>query len=715
MRRLFQVVVLALATSGCATFVARPPTEQARLEELPERRAAFAQAYQWFRHGDLESALPVFTDLMRSYPELADHHLYFAGTINVRLGHDDAAEAAFNSLLGNYPRSIHASSAALQLGTLLVRGGHGELGRSWLQAAAAGVDKHVALAARLGLAEADERSGDVTAAYSAFMAVRQEAPRSQAARAAKDHVLALRRAHPELAPTGSALFEEARLLVAEHDYAGARDAAVQLAEPPVAAQYPTIETADVMRVLAEALYGLGEVARALAVLRRLVDLYPDNAAAPGALFRLASIRWNRDDDTEALQDFEEFHRRYPAHPRAVDALYAIGRIQEHAGRSDMASATYVELARNYPQQPLALEARWRIGWLHYRRNQWATAAAAFANLSSQTSSARWRNEAAYWQARSLRHAGHPASARAVYREIISRDPNGYYAMWAAYRLGAQTGQQMPLVLAAASGSTGGEPSIDPVPAPAPGSAPPGADAFHVQRWQELKAAGVDVLARRELAALEREAGGNSSEEQYLLRAYQTVNGYAAAIRLMYRLGKNAALSPAEQRSLLYPLAFWTIVVREARADRLDPLLVVALMRQESLFDPEARSPADAVGLLQLLPATAQKVAALSRGGSIDPADLTEPDLNIQLGARHLAGLLARFHGDAIKAVAAYNGGETAVLKWENRFADLDPDEFVESISYRETRDYVKKVVFNYGTYRQLYRAADRVATQEAPR
>ena len=80
----------------------------------------------------------------------------------------------------------------------------------------------------------------------------------------------------------------------------------------------------------------------------------------------------------------------------------------------------------------------------------------------------------------------------------------------------------------------------------------------------------------------------------------------------------------------------------------------------------------------------------------------QPDLNIDLGTRYLNELLGRFGGDVLKAVAAYNGGEAAVEKWQRRFAGLEPDEFVESISYRETRDYVKRVVTNYRTYRQLY-------------
>ncbi len=265
-----------------------------------------------------------------------------------------------------------------------------------------------------------------------------------------------------------------------------------------------------------------------------------------------------------------------------------------------------------------------------------------------------------------------------------------YAMWAERRLGSTSDLRVA-----------GSDVVTPEPV-TPGPAPT-ADSFYVDRWQELKAAGVYGLARGVLAAIERSQRDDPDTLAYLLRAYQTVDGYASALRLLHRLDGNVALSSSERQRLLYPLAFWTIVQREAQANSVDPLLIESIMRQESLFDPDARSSADARGLMQVMPTTAQRVAA--GDAAIDPADLTQPELNIELGVRELTGLLARFHGDMLKAVAAYNGGASALEKWERRSPDLDADELVESISFRETRDYVKRVVANYRTYRQLYAAS----------
>jgi soluble lytic murein transglycosylase len=106
--------------------------------------------------------------------------------------------------------------------------------------------------------------------------------------------------------------------------------------------------------------------------------------------------------------------------------------------------------------------------------------------------------------------------------------------------------------------------------------------------------------------------------------------------------------------------------------------------------------------MQLLPSTAARVAEEIRFPATDEIDLTQPQVNIELGAAYLRGLLDRFDGDVLKAVAAYNGGESAVERWQRQFEGLEADEFVESITYRETRDYVKRVAGNYRVYRDLY-------------
>lgn len=659
---------------------------------LADKRAAFARAYDAFRFGEEQRALPIFLALAAGYPELADHAFYFAGTIAMHYGDDAGATAAFTSLLREYPESVKAPAAALALGKLLLRSDRLVQARPLLQSALTAPDKATAEAARLALAEADERDGNVDVAYAGYMEVRRAMLGSAVARTAKQHVLALRAQHAELVPAGPDLLDESHLLLAEHDYAAAYSSAEELL------QRPGVDRAEALRVEADALYGRGDVTAALTTLRTLVDRYPSSPAAPAALFRLASVLWNRDRDEAALDAFEQFQRRYPSNRDAAEALYAIGRIHESAERSDAALSSFGALARRYPQSRVADEARWRIGWILYRARQWHAAVDAFSRFATETTSPRSRNQATYWQARAQQRTGHDEEAQRLYRDLIDRDPADYYAMWAERRLGLASGalspwQTLPIATRAAHADAGSN-----LPALQPAAA---VDAFHFNRWGELKAAGVYSLAREELAAIERGHRDDAATLRALLSAYEDVDGFTAAQRLLRRLGDDAGLAESERQRLLYPLAFWRIVSREAQDNSLDPLLIEAVMRQESLFDPEAKSSANALGLMQLLPDTATKLAAADNR-ALDPLALFQPDLNIDLGTRYLNQLLARFDGDVLKAVAAYNGGEAAVEKWQRRFADLEPDEFVESISYRETRDYIKRVLTNYRTYQQLY-------------
>src|SRR5262249_9813129 len=158
-------------------------------------------------------------------------------------------------------------------------------------------------------------------------------------------------------------------------------------------------------------------------------------------------------------------------------------------------------------------------------------------------------------ARALERAGRSATARQLYHEIVQRNPNGYYALWAQHRLGDASAAALPRTSATVV-----------VPPPFTTPDPPAlTNTFHLTRAQELKGAGVTALARRELAAIERANDSDTSVQRYLVRAYPTVGAYSAALRLARRLGSDAELSPAEEQQVRYPLAYWETVQRVATA------------------------------------------------------------------------------------------------------------------------------------------------------
>jgi len=677
------LVLVVVASLGCETRAPRPVAAgvasiQAKAPAqrvFADRRAAFAAAYRDVQEGNFERARPILESIVADYPELEDYCLYYLATGHARAGRKSLAVSLLQRLLSSQPQSVHFAPAALKLGRALLADGDGAGARAaFLRARDAG-SKDVHRSATLALARLDLADGNLASAYDRFMALRRDAPGTAVGNEAKREVEALRRRSPDLAPTGSALRAELELLVKEGDHAGA----IALADRLIAVA-PSIDRPGLMRLRADAEAGAGRIDESLATLRQIYRLYPDSPEAPSALFRRARTLWNRDRTTDAEAAFRYLLRRYPRHGAAPDALYALARIDEAAGNWNQALANYRRLTRAYPRAAVAPEAGWRIGWVLYQNRQWRQAAEAFGQASR-----RWRsiaNDSIYWQARALEHGGHSTEARALYRRLLDQDPTNYYAYWAEKRLGSVASRAVTPAPPGPSGQ---------IPPDAPGPA----DGYHLTRAHELQAAGLPDAALTELRAFERSNTVRRGMVGFLLDAYRAVDGYRDAIRLAQRV-------PQPDPFVLYPLAFWPRVTSHTTRNGADPLLVLSLMRQESMFDPGALSPANARGLMQLLPSTAVEAARRIGKPPPRPGDLYDPDVNITLGVAHFRYLLDLYGGNRFKALAAYNGGERAVERWDRQFGSRDLDEWVESITYRETRKYVKKVLSNQRAYRELY-------------
>ena len=165
-------------------------------------------------------------------------------------------------------------------------------------------------------------------------------------------------------------------------------------------------------------------------------------------------------------------------------------------------------------------------------------------------------------------------------------------------------------------------------------------------------------------------------------------------------GNGALFPPAPFQQILFPFPYREAIVEAARKERLDPLLVASLIRQESCFRPAIRSGAGAIGLMQMMPATARR---LNKALGLRRPDrrLTDPAINLRLGCHYLRFLLDRYNGSVPHALAAYNAGEHRVDEWILDLSD-QAEWFVEQIPFSETRTYVKTILRNHYYYRKLY-------------
>ena len=211
------------------------------------------------------------------------------------------------------------------------------------------------------------------------------------------------------------------------------------------------------------------------------------------------------------------------------------------------------------------------------------------------------------------------------------------------------------------------------------------------------------MGMKELSQIPQEED-NHEFLYYLAQLFKRAGGYQRAISLSWGISRknhHNAISPS-LAEILFPKPYVEKAIQETSQYKLSPYLVLALMRQESAFNKKVVSSAQAIGLMQLLPTTATRVARSMGTKLPDQNDLKKPEVNIQLGVKYLSGLLDEFEGNIIFALASYNAGPNKVKQWLETRSHLLPLEFMESIPYKETRNYVKKVLRNYVIYKTLY-------------
>jgi soluble lytic murein transglycosylase len=356
-----------------------------------------------------------------------------------------------------------------------------------------------------------------------------------------------------------------------------------------------------------------------------------------------------------------------------EAAFLSAWLSYDAGDFETAIPRLEAFARANPRSRRAEDALWFAAWSRYRLGRAAEAERAFAALARGPLG----DAALYWQARLARS---PARQKALYRAALARAGETWYGLLARARL-------------AALGA--------PPPRPRPGPSrplPEAQDAFAAGRLSvavELLGLGLRAEALAELRDLARSARVRPAAPLLAQLA-----AFAGDPDLPFRMARDHL--PVSRRAIrwAYPEPHDAALGRAAEAFGVDRALVLAVMRRESSFRADARSPAGAEGLLQLLPATAERVAALLGVPGGAGTRLRDPETNVTVGAHYLALLVARF-GEPAVAVAAYNAGPRPAAEWATARRGMPLDAWVESIPYRETRQYVKIVLAEWGAYRAL--------------
>ncbi len=429
---------------------------------------------------------------------------------------------------------------------------------------------------------------------------------------------------------------------------------------------------------------------------KLPDTGDDSAALK--LYILAEISRTEGDTTEHTAILQQMQQRFPHSRWLEEALYSGGNMYLIKRDSAQAIQHYTLLFQLFPNSTYAPSAHWRAAWLNYRLRNYADAARLMEEQVARYPTSQEAPTALYWRGRLYEDPERNlAQAANFYTALSNTYRNYYYANLARQRLAAM-GPQAQVTPAAALAS------VKPPPAPTLVAALPEYDP-HL-----IKARLLANAALNEFIAPEIQASGSSSQWGALAEAeiYTSYGENVRALQAIKRAGSGLYTLPVsevpnEYWQLLFPRPYWGDLQASAQAQGLDPYLVASLIRQESEFNPGAVSRANAMGLMQLLPAVGKAEAKRTGMKGFSNGSLLNPTVNLKLGTANLRQVLDRFNGTPEYALAAYNAGDVPVRNWmgENNYRDLP--EFVESIPYTETREYVQSILRNREMYRQLYR------------
>ncbi|MBE9235687.1 transglycosylase SLT domain-containing protein [Anabaena aphanizomenioides LEGE 00250] len=430
--------------------------------------------------------------------------------------------------------------------------------------------------------------------------------------------------------------------------------------------------------------------QAIAIYKQQIQEFPDDEETGTALLRLAEITPGK----AAIPYLDQIINKFPK--QAPQALEQKAKLLESLKDNQAATETWKLLLGRYSNSEEAAEYRWKNALNKAKNRDYVSAWQWAQPIATENPRSILAPRASFWVGKWATLLGKQEDARKAYEYVLSQFPQSYYAWRAASILGLDVGDFSNLRLM--------NPEIIPPQRPVP---PAGSDTF-----KELYLLGQDRDAWYEWETAFKNNSQPTVAEEFtegLMRLAKGENliGIAKISKLEDRekpeeQAEFAALSKEiTYWQARYPFPYFQEIQKWSLSRQLNPLLVTALMRQESMFQPKIKSVVGATGLMQVMPSTAAWIAP-QIGMDIKNLNLENPNDNIMLGTWYLDHTHQQYGNNSMLAIASYNAGPGNVAKWLQTIPKQDPDEFVEEIPFGETRNYVRLVFGNYWNYLRLY-------------
>jgi soluble lytic murein transglycosylase len=448
---------------------------------------------------------------------------------------------------------------------------------------------------------------------------------------------------------------------------------------------------------AESIYRIGrglqlnkEQDRAISVYKQLIQKFPTAKETATALLRLAEIS----KGAESISYLNQIINKFPE--QAPEALEKKAKLQESLKDSKGANETWKLLLGKYNNSDQAAEYRWRQALAKAKINDYSGAWQWAQPIAVNNHDSILAPRAGFWVAKWATMLGKKEDAITAYKYVLSQFPHSYYAWRSASILGLNVGDFQTVRF------LNPEMIIPQRPVPTAGS----------ETFKELYLLGQDRDAWLQWKTEFTNYNKPTVNEQFTEGLMQLVKGeYLIGIDKISKLEDRTIPAEKEEYQALsknitywqarYPFPYTQDIQQWSLNRKLNPLLVVSLMRQESRFQTKIKSVVGATGLMQIMPTTGAWIAP-QIGADPKKINLENPQDNIMLGTWYLDHTHQQYANNSMLAIASYNAGPGNVSKWLQTMPKQDPDEFVEAIPFDETKNYVRQVFGNYWNYLRLY-------------
>ena len=665
--------------------------------------AYLALGYRAIQEGELEDAVLVLRGGRNLVSPVRDYLDYYLGRALLKLGRHQEALQVWNGFRQRHPHSsLRARAAAAQAETL-IQAAQPAAAVQFLKASGRDLKRPQA---DLLLGRAYAAAGDGRTAIEAYRQAYYLYPASQEAKQAEQEIQRLRRKAKRKIPAAPVALRKQR---AERLFEARQFRAAQEAYRQLATVVSGDERESALVRAATAAYRGRRRGTACASLPRLRPASASVAAE--RLYYLGECHRRRRRTSAFRQTVSRLGREFPDSPWHGKALFSAGNFYFLRRDEALYESYYRTLYQKFPSGKDAERAHWRVAWKHYRSGRFESARRLLEQQVLLFPNSTTVAAALYWLGR-LAENQQPAVALAYFRKTSENFPQYFYGTMARRRLSdksaARLGGGWVVPASAVPSNVAGVLAAVPTYRPDPlGAELPAKSLARRLRAQALEAASLLDLAALELQSAADDATAFRHLQLDLARLEHNRGRFLHAIRYFRKAFPNYLAYPPEELGrkeweLVFPLPWWQLVEAEAERRGLDPCLVAALIRQESAFQPRAVSRAGARGLMQLLPSTARLVARKMGKPRPSRTRLFDPQTNVELGTQYLSQVLQRYDGRLEAALASYNAGPGRVDAWLARGEYRDPAEFIESIPFTETRNYVKAVLRNVAVYRRLY-------------